>query len=161
VLESWTLHDRHNAAFRPPGAPAGDAVSAMTTSFGMAVSSLQRKLGGAPASWTWGRLHSQRFGSLTNAAALGSGSRAAGGDPWTVDAADGGLVASTGPSWRMITGWTRAGQTMSEGIYPGGQSEDPASAWYENLVSDWRDGRYLPMPAAGAAAGPVLWELRP
>jgi penicillin amidase len=87
---------------------------------------------------------------------------AAGGDPWSVDAADGGLVAIQGPSWRMIVHWTARGAPLGEGIYPGGQSENPASPWYANQIADWRDGKYLPMPAAGAAAaGPIRWDLHP
>ncbi len=108
-----------------------------------------------------GRLHSRQFPSLTQADALGYGPRAAGGDPWTVDAADSGLVARQGPSWRMIAAWTGPGTGTAEGIYPGGQSENPASPWYEDQVADWWNGRYLPMPPAGSAAGVIRWTLRP
>ena len=106
-------------------------------------------------------LHSRQFPSLTQADALGYGPRAAGGDPFAVDAADGGLVASQGPSWRMITAWTGRGSGTAEGIYPGGQSENPASPWYEDQVADWWNGRYLPMPPAGSAPGVIRWTLRP
>jgi penicillin G amidase len=162
VLEAWTLRDQRNAAFRAPGGPARDAAEVMHAAFDTAVAHLHATLGGAAASWKWGRLHSRKFPSLTGAAALGYGPRSAGGDPWTVDAADGGLVAAAGPSWRMIVHWTRSGKPVAEGIYPGGQSENPASPWYENLVTDWWDGKYLPMPSAGGQpSGPIRWELRP
>jgi len=60
----------------------------------------------------------------------------------------------------MIVHWT--GSTPAgQGIYPGGQSENPASHWYEDQVSDWWNGQYLPMPAAGQMAGPIRWELQP
>ncbi len=170
VLASWTSHDRHNAAFTPPGGPARDAAGAMRAAFGAAVAHLSASPGGAPASWTWGRLHSRRFPSLTGASALGYGPVPDGGDLWTPDAADGGLASSVGPSWRMIVHWTGSGAAAGEGIYPGGQSENPASPWYGNLIADWRAGRYLPMPparppASTAAGGPAgtgaRWELRP
>jgi penicillin amidase len=78
----------------------------------------------------------------------------------------------------MIVGWSGPGRPVGEGIYPGGQSENPASPWYANLVGDWWNGRYLPMPwlpgggapasasaaaASSASAGgdAVSWELRP
>ncbi len=75
----------------------------------------------------------------------------------------------------MIASWTRGGTAEGEGIYPGGQSENPASAWYENLIADWWAGRYLPMPAAGSGgsagsavpagsgsgSGEIRWVLRP
>ena len=57
--------------------------------------------------------------------------------------------------------WTGAGKPAAEGIYPGGQSENPASPWYQNLVEPWWNGKYLPMPGSAAPAGSVSWELRP
>jgi penicillin amidase len=162
VLEAWTLNDHYNPAFTAPGGPSRNSQDVMLAAFGTAVSHLQAKLGGTPASWAWGKLHSRQFPSLTQAAALGYGPRAAGGDPWTVDAAYGGMVAIAGPSWRMIVHWTRSGEAVGEGIYPGGQSENPASPWYDDQVADWWDGKYLPMPPAGGyATGPIRWELRP
>ncbi len=158
-LEAWTLGDQSNAAFRgPTGDGPGTASAAIVASFKEAVAHLSKKLGGAPSTWAWGRLHSRSFPSITGAAGLGYGPRAAGGDPFTEDAADGGLVASTGPSWRMIASLSSGGVT-AQGVYPGGQSENPASPWYSNLVPLWWDGKYLPVPAPGSAAGPAVWRL--
>ena len=161
VLETWTLHDPGNAAFTAPGGPRRTAPRVMRAAFATAVAHLSARLGAAPSQWAWGRLHSRQFPSLTQADALGYGPRAAGGDPWAVDAADGGLVASQGPSWRMIAAWTGPGSGTAEGIYPGGQSENPASPWYEDQVADWWNGRYLPMPPAGSSPGVIRWTLQP
>jgi penicillin amidase len=161
VLETWTLHDPRNAAFTAPGGPRRTAPRVMRAAFAAAVAHLSDRLGGTPAQWAWGRLHSRQFPSLTQADALGYGPRAAGGDPFAVDAADGGLVATQGPSWRMIAAWTGHGSGTAEGIYPGGQSENPASPWYEDQVADWWNGRYLPMPPAGSSPGVIRWTLRP
>ena len=161
VLETWTLRDPGNAAFTAPGGPRRTAPQVIRAAFATAVAHLSAKLGGTPSQWAWGRLHSRQFPSLTQADALGYGPRAAGGDPWTVDAADGGLVASQGPSWRMIVAWTGPGSGTGQGIYPGGQSENPASRWYEDQVADWWNGRYLPMPPPGSSAGVIRWTLRP
>jgi penicillin amidase len=175
VLEHWTLSDPSNPAFAAPGGQAGTAATVMRAAFATAVTHLHSRLGGSPGSWAWGRLHSRGFPSLTQVKALGYGPRAAGGDPWTVDAAYGMPVATDGPSWRMIVRWTgrsrsgggagsgaSGGGAVAEGIYPGGQSENPASPWYGNLIADWWNGTYLPMPPAGAApSGSVRWDLRP
>jgi penicillin amidase len=161
VLEQWTLTDPRNSAFTAPGGHPRTAPGVMRTAFGTAVAHLARTLGGAPASWAWGRLHSREFPSLTQADALGYGPRASGGDSWTVDAAYGYPVSRSGPSWRMIVQWTGRGPT-AEGIYPGGQSENPVSPWYEDQVADWWNLRYLPMPsAAGTTPGVIRWILRP
>ena len=161
VLETWTLGDPGNAAFTAPGGHPRTAPQVMRAAFATAVAHLSARLGSAPSRWAWGRLHSRQFPSLTQADALGYGPRAAGGDPWTVDAADGGLVARQGPSWRMIVGWTGPGAGTWQGIYPGGQSENPASPWYEDQVADWWNGRYLPMPPPGSSPGVIRWTLRP
>jgi penicillin amidase len=162
VLASWTTDEPANSAFSPPGGPHRTAPVVMRAAFATAVAHLAAALHGAPSSWAWGRLHSRQFPSVTQAAGLGYGPRASGADSWTVNAADGGLVSHQGPSWRMIVAWAGHGTATGEGVYPGGQSENPASPWYEDQMSDWWDGRYLPMPPAGGyAAGPVLWSLRP
>jgi penicillin G amidase len=162
ALEKWTLTDRHNPAFSPPGNPRGTAATALTNAFAAAVAYLRGKLGADPATWSWGKLHSRQFPSLTLAKGLGYGPRAAGGDPWTVNAAYGLPVSSAGPSWRIIVRWHGRGKAAAIGIYPGGQSENPASPWYENLIADWWDGKYLPLPAAGAGpSGQLRWDLIP
>jgi penicillin G amidase len=158
-LEAWTLGDQSNAAFAgPTGKGPGTANAAITVAFKKTVAHLSVKLGGAPATWTWGRIHTRSFPSITGADGLGYGPRPAGGDPFTEDAADGGLNSSIGPSWRMIAA-LGAGGVSAQGVYPGGQSENPASPWYTNLVPLWWDGKYLPIPAPGSVAGPTVWRL--
>ncbi len=161
-LQAWTLADPRNAAFtppagsRPPPAPATPAVpagstpaaTAMRAAFAAAVSQLSLLLSGGPGRWPWGKLHTREFPSLTGASALGYGPRSSGGDLWTVDAAEGGLNSEIGPSWRMVAGWSRHGVSVAEGIYPGGQSENPVSPLYSDLVGDWWAGTYLPLPSA-------------
>jgi penicillin amidase len=167
-LTAWTLGPASGSAFSLPSGAHRTEAAVMREAFGTAVAHLTAKLGGAPASWTWGRLHTRYFPSLTGAVGLGYGPRAASGDAWTVNAAEGGLESGIGPSWRMIVDFSGSGGVSAEGVYPGGQSENPASPWYANLVADWWDGRYLPMPAAGGAGAggagngsTVRWSLRP
>jgi len=45
-----------------------------------------------------------------------------------------------GPSWRMIVELTD--DTNAYGIYPGGQSGNPGSSYYDNMVDDWATGKY-------------------
>jgi len=162
VLEAWTVADPDNRAFTAPDGPRRTADAVMRLAFGTAVAHLVTRLGGTPETWAWGRLHTRQFPSVTQAPGLGYGPRASGGDAWTINAADGGLESHAGPSWRMIVAWTGRGTAVAEGVYPGGQSENPASAWYSDQMADWWDGRYLPMPpAAGYAVGPIRWRLSP
>jgi penicillin amidase len=161
-LQAWTVSSPGNPAFSPPGGQHRTAPQVMRAAFAAAVAQLAASLHGPPGSWTWGRLHSRQFRSITGADALGYGPRPAGGDPWTVDAADGGLVSHAGPSWRMIVTWVGPADALGQGVYPGGQNENPASSWYAGQVATWWAGRYLPMPpATGFPRGLTGWVLAP
>lgn len=161
-LEAWTTGDPGNPAFTPPGGAARTATQVMRSAFGAAMTQLSAELGGASGTWTWGRVHRLQLQSTTGAGALGYGPLPAGGDEWTVAAADGYPVSSQGPSWRMIVEFTGRGASHAEGIYPGGQSENPASPWYSNLVAYWQKGTYLAMPPAGGdSTGSITWSLQP
>ncbi|MGI8581971.1 MAG: penicillin acylase family protein [Chitinophagaceae bacterium] len=45
-----------------------------------------------------------------------------------------------GPSWRMIVSLTP--QTEAYGVYPGGQSGNPGSKYYDNFIDTWVAGNY-------------------
>ncbi|KAA2239459.1 penicillin acylase family protein [Chitinophaga agrisoli] len=45
-----------------------------------------------------------------------------------------------GPSWRMVV--QLGPTTEAYGIYPGGQSGNPGSPYYDNAVTDWSQGKY-------------------
>lgn len=161
-LEFWTLHDPGNAAFSPPGRAPGDATSAMRAAFTKAVSGLTGRLGATPDTWHWGKLHTRQLPALTQIDALGYGPHPADGDQWTVNAAEGGMNSAFGPSWRMVVDWTGDGQATARAIYPGGQSENPASAWYLTFVDDWWNGRLRPLRMAGdGPTSTTVWTLQP
>ncbi len=45
-----------------------------------------------------------------------------------------------GPSWRMIV--QLSPQTEAYGVYPGGQSGNPGSKFYDNFINQWVQGKY-------------------
>ncbi len=159
-LETWTLHDPTNRAFNAPGVGSRDAVTTQHTAFHKAVSQLAKRLGADPTAWTWGRVHSRVLDNLAQISGLNYGPRADGGDANTPLAA-GGFPSDHGPSWRMVVDW---GTRTFEGVYPGGQSENPASGWYTNRVDTWWRGTLDPMLSAdqaGGGAGARTWSLHP
>ncbi len=160
-LEAWTLHDPTNPAFTLPNGTKRTANSVMREAFTNALSFLSKQLGPSPQNWQWGNLHARAFPSLAQVPSLGFGPKAASGDPWTINAADGGMVSSAGPSWRFIMNWAN-GQGM--GVYPGGQSENPLSPWYEDQINAWWNGHYFPMQSVGQAVSKkelATWSLQP
>ena len=48
-----------------------------------------------------------------------------------------------GPSWRMIVQLTN--KTEAYGVYPGGQSGNPGSPYYDTFIDSWAAGRYYPL----------------
>ncbi|MEL6988142.1 MAG: penicillin acylase family protein, partial [Bacteroidota bacterium] len=46
-----------------------------------------------------------------------------------------------GPSWRMIVE-LKPGDVNAKGLYPGGQSGNPGSKFYDNMIDDWSQGNY-------------------
>ncbi len=46
-----------------------------------------------------------------------------------------------GPSWRMILDFD-GGKIKGYGVYPGGQSGNPGSKYYDNMVREWANGEY-------------------
>ncbi|WCL80298.1 penicillin acylase family protein [Saprospira sp. CCB-QB6] len=49
--------------------------------------------------------------------------------------------SAAGPSWRMIVELGDK-KPKAQAIYPGGQSGNPGSHYYDNMVQDWAEGRY-------------------
>ena len=128
------------------GRTARDA--ALFQALGEAVEEARKKLGPDPASWRWGALHATPFHhSLATDAArqavLDLPPVERSGDGNTVMAAAGaGFVASHGASFREILDpgdWDR-----SVGTSVPGQSGQPGSPHYGDLLPLWAEGRYFP-----------------
>ena len=50
------------------------------------------------------------------------------------------VTHSHGPSWRMIVHLTTP--TEAYGVYPGGQSGNPGSRFYDDYINSWVEGKY-------------------
>lgn len=159
-LETWTLHDPTNRTFSAPGVGARTAVETQTAAFRDAIAALAKQLGPDPKTWTWGRVHQRELVNLAEIKGLNYGPRPDRGDSNTPLAAR-DFPSTHGPSWRMVVDW---GAHTFEGVYPGGQSENPASAWYTNHADTWWDGLLNPMLSAALAtsnAGVRTWSMQP
>jgi len=158
-LEAWTLGDPNNAVFKYGGS-SNTAVDVMRLAFTSTVSTLTKQLGSDPSTWTWGQVHQRVIENLAQVKGLDYGPRPDGGDAYTPLAAP-DFPSSHGPSWRMVVDW---GAGTFQAIYPGGQSENPASTWYSDRVDTWFNGKYAAMLTADAAAkagGAKTWSMQP
>lgn len=87
--------------------------------------------------WAWGKVKNTRIMHLVpNFNAFGRTDIFSGGGGEVVNA----TTATHGPSWRMVVqldeNWPKA-----YGLYPGGQSGNPGSKYYDNMIDRWADGK--------------------
>jgi penicillin amidase len=75
-----------------------------------------------------------------------------------------GIVNATqhdhGPSWKMIVEMTS--KTNAYGIYPGGQSGNPGSRFYDDFIDKWTKGQYYKlsiMDLADVKARSFKWKM--
>ncbi len=71
------------------------------------------------------------------------------------------VTHSHGPSWRMITQMSVF--TEAYGVYPGGQSGNPGSRYYDNFIDTWARGDYYMlwvMKRSDAIDKKVKWTIR-
>jgi penicillin amidase len=93
------------------------------------------------AQWTWGNAHRLQLRHALGRRELNLEPVARPGDAHTVNAAGG--VAS-GPSFRQILDFANWDGSVMTNVP--GESGDPESKHYKDLLADWAAGKYHPMP---------------
>jgi len=84
----------------------------------------------------WGEFRGLTIGHLARIPAFSRTGLITGGHRSAPNA----LSNSHGPSWRMIV---QLGDSLQAiGVYPGGQSGNPGSKYYDNMVDKWVNGEY-------------------
>jgi penicillin amidase len=84
----------------------------------------------------WGKYKDTRILHLARLEAFSRLHLPIGGGSNTINAAN----SQHGPSWRMIVSLTP--ETEAYGVYPGGQSGNPGSKFYDDFVDTWVQGNY-------------------
>ena len=120
--------------------------------FAKAVASLKQQLGGEPASWSWGRLHTfeatHPLGRVRWLAPyFNLGPFPVPGSPMTVGKFQypfGTFKVNHGASMRQITDFANLNGALV--VLPGGESGIPASPHYGDDLQLWLTGRHHPLP---------------
>jgi penicillin G amidase len=108
-----------------------------------------------PETWKWSAAHTLQLRHPLNAKSLNLPPVARPGDANTVHAS-GGTAGANGASYREIidvADWDRSVMTNTPG-----ESGDPDSKHYRDLLDDWAAGRYHPMPFSRKAVEAALDE---
>ena len=100
-----------------------------------AVDSLQRKYGAISGDWKWGNVKHTHVPHLAQIAGFGSEFLNNGGSKTSVNATS----ERNGPSWRMIVALGKS--VKAYGVFPGGESGNPGSFYYDDMVDSWSSGK--------------------
>ncbi len=109
----------------------------VTAAFKNAV--VQLKIVEANGKLPWAKYKSTHVTHLTKLAPFSRGNLPIGGGSHSINA----TRDDHGPSWRMVVSLTP--QTEAYGVYPGGQSGNPGSKFYDNFIDQWVAGKYYPL----------------
>lgn len=107
-------------------------------SFRQTIAALRERFGDVSAEdWAWGRAKNTRIMHLVpNFRSFGRTGIETGGGNGIVNATSG----TQGPSWRMVV--QLGGEwPVAYGVYPGGQSGNPGSKYYDNMIGRWASGQ--------------------
>jgi penicillin amidase len=152
---AWTAEGEFLARLLAPGSPlagpwcGGDCAPLVTQALTQAVAGLTATEGPDPAAWRWAGPHIARFEHplLRGLPVLGPRTRLeapTGGDEWTISR--GGIPRDGfrhvhGAGLRLVADLADPDRTLA--IIATGQSGNPLSAYWGNLLPAWRDGRPL------------------
>jgi len=136
---------------------------ALQKSLDAALQQIERRFGSDPSAWQWGKLHQLTLVHPSGKPEFRLGPTPRPGDANTVNATSGANLQQTnGASWREVLDvgdWDRSVMTNVPG-----ESGDPSSKHYGDLLQDWAAGRYHPMPFSRQAVEAATEErilLRP
>jgi penicillin amidase len=128
---------------------------AVTTAFAKAAVDLKKAE--AAGKLTWAKYKATRINHLGKITPFSQIDLPVGGGKHCINA----TKETHGPSWRMIVELTAT--TKAYGVYPGGQSGNPGSKYYDNFISHWVQGKYYPlwmMTKSEATSKQVKWTMQ-
>lgn len=173
VLKTAGLHlllANPDSAFGPVPLQGRDALLLAALADGMA--KLQAKLGSDSSQWQWGRLHHIQFEHPLSpvlkpelAKAFATPRYPVAGDNETVHRATfrrSDFRVTSGASYRQVIDVSNWDNSVAQNVP--GQSADPRSPYYKNLIEGWATGKYFPMAFSRAKVESELGDaltLRP
>ncbi|SMO79009.1 penicillin acylase family protein [Solitalea koreensis] len=126
-------------------------------SFKSTIDSLTHQNGAQGKKWEWGYIKNTTVPHLAKINGFGSKHLFNGGSKGSIDA----MNQHNGPSWRMVV---QLGQKVKAyGVYPGGQSGNPGSYYYDNMINTWSEGKLnelVFLQNAGEADSRIISKLK-
>ncbi|MBX9791185.1 MAG: penicillin acylase family protein [Pirellulales bacterium] len=119
-------------------------------SFAAAMAKLRTQFGDDLSKWRWGNINRLHIGSLSGQAELAREGGPVVGTAHTLNPGSNGGTVGSGASYRMIVDFGQPGRSVA--VFPGGQSESPASPHYADQIGAWAAGTYAPLWAVAKPA---------
>ncbi len=142
-----TVLSHPDSLFGPHPGTARDSI--LLGALAQAVGDLGKTQGEDPATWRWGKVHLAYF-KHPLAAAFDLAPVSRGGDGNTVNATAGyGYTQSAGASYRVVIDFADFDNSTATNVP--GQSGQPGSEFYGNLLPLWGAGQYFPLLYSRAA----------
>ncbi|GJQ63324.1 MAG: beta-lactam antibiotic acylase [Melioribacteraceae bacterium] len=113
-----------------------DIKNILIMAFNKTCENIKSDLGSDLSKISWGKNRGTVIRHLARVPALGTNYLPTSGNYNTINATN----YTHGPSWRMIVSLTDTIEAY--GHYPGGQSGNPGSRFYNNFIDDWLDMKY-------------------
>jgi len=144
VLEHMVVDEPGSRWFDDVTTPERETLREIAArSFRTAIDDLVLKHGADIAKWSWGRFNRLRINHLSKNPVLARGGQPLSGSDLTLSARGNGGEVTGGPSWRMVVDFSSMDEAA--GIFPGGQSGDPQSPHYDDLLDEWVRDEYVPL----------------
>jgi penicillin amidase len=135
ILVDLILHDPEASRFDDKTTPEREGLPQIAVrAFRAAVAGLERTRGPFGEAWRWGKVKGTEIRHLGRIPGFNRKIEAD-GVGHVIDA----ISAFWAPSWRMVV--ELGPEVKAWGNYPGGQSGNPGSKFYDDRVDDWAAGR--------------------
>jgi len=134
------LKDPQSKWFDNPNTSAKETCADLVNqSFNAMVTELTKKLGQPGTAWEWGKVKITHIDHLASIPGFGAKQMIAGGTGSVVNA----ITATHGPSWRMVV--QLGPKVQGYGVFPGGESGNPGSLYYDDMLKTWEAGELKPL----------------
>jgi len=133
--ETLLIKEPRSTWFDDPQTPLTEtAADVLRNSFNATINEMTSTYGQPGPAWQWGNVKKFEIRHLAGLEGFGSGNFPSEGNGLTINA----LIDGHGPSWRMIV--QLGPNVKAYGILPGGQSGNPGSYFYDDMLQTWKKG---------------------
>jgi penicillin amidase len=140
VTLDLVLNKPDSPYFDDKASPAAETIADIAVrAFRAAIQGLEKDLGQIGDNWAWGKARGTEIRHLARIPGFGTPPLAVSGGGGMIN----NVSRTSGPSWRMVV--SLGPEVEAWAVYPGGESGNPGSRYYDNLLAAWVAGTAYPV----------------